>query len=169
MQLSVPSNVLLPKVYWEIAGQQPTHGRYAPDGHIATLQLNEVFIFGSNSSGFHGAGSAGWAYTGKKGNQYREGNPLLKMPKGTKGVWAVLGQAVGFQEGTQGKSYAICTIIKPGLKRSMPLEGIRSQVQQLYKFAMEHPELTFLVTKSGEPGKPSLNGYTLEENASCYL
>ena len=167
--MTIPTNVLLPRLYWQQAGLQPADGRYAPDGHVATLQPNEVFCFGANSSGFHGAGSAGWAYTGKKGNQYRAGNPLLQQPKGTKGFWAVLGQAQGYQEGTQGRSYAICTITRPGAKRSMPLPAIKAQVQLLYQFATTHPELTFIVTKSGEPGKPSLNGYTLEENASCYF
>jgi ribosome modulation factor len=169
MNLVVPSNVLLPKAYWEIAKRQPVNGQYTPNSPITTLKPNEVFIFGSNAGGFHGAGSAGWAYTGMTGNQYRAGNSLLKMPKGTKGKWAVLGQATGYQEGTTGRSYAICTIINPGAKRSMSLQGIRSQVEQLYQFATAHPELTFLVPQSGEPGKPSLNGYTLEENASCYL
>ena len=99
----------------------------------------------------------------------RASNPLLKRPNGTKGFWAILGRAKGYQEGTDGRSYAICTIIRPGAKRSMPLTNIRQQVQALYAFARGHPEQTFLVTKSGEPGKPSLNGYTLEENARCYL
>ena len=107
--------------------------------------------------------------TGLAGNQYRAGNPILRSPKGTRGCWAILGQARGFMQGNLGKSYAICTVRQPGLKRSTPLTEIRTQVQQLYAFAAQHPELTLLVTKAGEPGKPSLNGYTLEENASCYL
>ena len=164
-----PGNVLLPEAYWNWAGRQPSDGRYAPKRHIAALAPQEVFVFGSNAAGFHGAGSAGWAYTGKPGNQYRANNPLLKRPNGTKGFWAVLGCAKGYQEGTDGRSFAICTITRPGAKRSTPLESIRQQVQALYSFARAHPDLTFFVTKSGESGKPSLNGYDLEENARCYL
>ena len=80
-----PRNVLLPAAYWQWVGQTSADGRYAPDGHIENLAPNEVFVFGANRNSFHGAGSAGWAYTGKPGNQYRAGNPLLKMPNGTKG------------------------------------------------------------------------------------
>ena len=164
-----PLNVLLPKAYWLWADQQPADGRYAPEGHIGSLAPNEVFVFGSNRTGFHGAGSAGWAFTGRKGNQYREGNPMLRSPNGTRGFWAVLGQAQGYQEGDRGRSYAICTIERPGKKRSTSLEEIRRQVRDLYQFAEHHPEMTFLVTQSGQLDKPSLNGYTLEENASCFL
>src|ERR1039457_5855537 len=109
-----PANVLLPRPYWEWAKRAPSNGRFTPEGHIVSLAPNDVFVFGANRNGFHGAGSAGWAFCGKKGNQYREGNPLLRAPKGTRGFWAVLGQAEGFQEGTHGKSYAICTIQQPG-------------------------------------------------------
>jgi hypothetical protein len=165
----VPNNVLLPRAYWQWAGKEPPTGLFAPEERIVNLAPNEVFVFGSNASGFHGAGSAGFAYTGKAGNQYREANPLLQKPNGHRGYWAVLGQARGIQEGVQGKSYAICTIERPGKRRSISLEQIRCQVEAFFAFAEAHPELTFLVTKSGQPGKPSLNGYTLEENASCYL
>ena len=51
----------------------------------------------------------------------------------------------------------------------MTLDEIRRQVRELYLFAALQPELTFIVTQSGQPGKPSLNGYTLEENASCFV
>ncbi len=168
-RLLPPQSVLLPAAYWQWAGQTPVDRRCAPDGHIENLAPNEVFIFGSNASGFHGAGSSGWAYTRKPGNQYRAGNPLLKMPSGTKGHWAVLGNARGYQEGTHGRSYAICTILRPGAKRSVSLHDLRRQVLELYEFARQHPEMTFIVTQSGQPGKPSLNGYSLEENASCYI
>jgi hypothetical protein len=167
--LTPPSNVLLPQAYWTWAERQPVDGRYAPDEHIVELQKNEVFVFGANSSGFHGAGSAGWAYTGKSGNQYRLKNPLLKARNGTVGHWAVLGQGRGFQVGKMGRSYAICTIIRPGMKRSVPLEEIRNQVIQMYSFATRNSQLIFYVTKSGELFKPSLNGYLLDENAWCYL
>ena len=168
-ELEPPKNVLLPIEYWDWANNVPSTGKYPPTRRITKLNDDEVFVFGSNASGFHGAGAAGWAYTGKIGNQYRKDNPLLKMPKGTPGFWAQLGVSRGFQQGTEGKSYAICTIINPGLKRSIPLDEIRKQVLDLYKFATEHPEWVFYVPKSGEIDKPSLNGYTLAENASCYL
>lgn len=165
-----PINVLLPKDYWDILNISPINDNTQfSQEPITSLKDNEVFVFGSNIDGFHGAGSAGFAYTGKIGNQYRLGNPLLRAPKGTKGFWAVLGKSHGFQSGTHGKSYAICTILKPGLKRSMPLEEIRAQILKLYSLAIQFQELSFLVTKSGTFNKPSLNGYSLKENASCYF
>ena len=163
-----PSNILLPKAYWDFAGRFPIDNRYSPES-ILELKENEVFVFGANASGFHGSGSAGWAYTGKPGNQYRLGNPLLKKPKGTKGFWATLGVSRGPQVGEKGKSYAICTIVKPGLKRSISLEEIKKQVIELYLFAEKRSNLIFYVTKSGEINKPSLSGYNLQENALCYL
>jgi hypothetical protein len=79
------------------------------------------------------------------------------------------GKSQGLSGGTHGRSYAICTILRPGAKRSVSLDDIRRQVLELYEFARQHPEMTFIVTQSGQPGKPSLNGYSLDENASCYL
>ena len=55
------------------------------------------------------------------------------------------------------------------MKRSTPLTAIKAQVEELYRFAETRPELTFIVTKSGEPTKPSLNGFSLIENARCYV
>lgn len=167
--LTPPQNVLLPQEYWEWAGRTPEDGKFAPSEHITELKSNQVFCFNSNSHGFHGAGSAGWAYTGKPGNQYRLGNPDLRKPNGTAGFWAVLGISNGFQVGKNGKSYAICTIVRPGMRRSVSLEQIRSRVMRMYEFAVSRSDLEFLVTKSGELYKPSLNGYLLDENAWCYL
>jgi len=99
----------------------------------------------------------------------RTGNPMLRQPKGTKGKWAVLGCARGYQEGEDGRSYAIVTVIRPGQKRSVPLPQIREQVNEMYAFARAHPDLIFLVPRAGDRLKPSLNGYTLDENASCFL
>jgi len=167
--LTPPSNVLLPIAYWRCANRQPTDNRVSPTGTISALSPNAVFVFGSNESGFHGAGAAAFAYTGEAGNQYKRFNPMLKKPNGTVGKWAILGQAKGFQIGTTGRSYAICTVKQPGAKRSITILQIQEQVIALYEFAKQNPHMLFLVPKSGSTGTPSLNGYTLEENASCYL
>ena len=147
----------------------PTTGRYTPEGPITVLDPNEVFVFGSNAAGFHGAGAAGWAYTGQAGNQYRAGNPMLRARHRTRGYWARLGIARGWQQGQHGRSYALCTIRRPGAKRSVPLTEIRQQVEQLYRFAAQHPQLAFLVVQTGSATQPGHNGYSLAENASCYL
>ena len=79
-------------------------------------------MFGSNLAGRHGAGSAKEA--------------LIKHG-------AVRGQGVG----RQGQSYAIPT--KYGNLKTLPLDRIRSFVQDFLLYAKEHPELTFRCVKIG--------------------
>lgn len=139
--------------------------------NISTLKDNEVFVFGSNADGFHGAGSAGMAFRGEGANTWRSDTfftDALNSPKGSPkriGNWAILGQARGFQEGKNGKSYAIETIKRPGLKRSTSLDEILSQLKELSSFARAHPELKFLVTKIGS----FLAGYSVEEIRSVFV
>jgi len=123
---------------------------------ITSLQPSEVFVFGSNRDGFHGAGGAGLACRGDAGNTWRNDSWFLKAMKAPVGStdrigkWAVYGVARGFQEGREGKSYAIVTVTRPGAKRSIPLEDIFGQLQDLWKFAAEHPELSFVISPIGE-------------------
>ena len=137
---------------------------YSSD-RVTALEPHEVFVFCSNASGFHGAGSAGFAYTGKPGNQYRAGNPDLRQPNGHLGHWARLGHARGFQRGRRGRSYAIQTVTKPGALRSITLQEIRRQAQQLADFAKARPRLRFLLADFTHG---SFNGYSAEEMASAY-
>lgn len=92
----------------------------------------------------------------------------MKSPKDSLdrvGKWAVYGIATGFQEGREGKSYAIKTIIKPGMRRSVPLREIEIQIIELLNFARENPQYEFLVTKIGS----SLAGYTDVEIRSLFI
>jgi hypothetical protein len=41
------------------------------DAPVASLEADEVFVFGSNRDGFHGAGSAGLACRGDASNSWR--------------------------------------------------------------------------------------------------
>lgn len=124
-----------------------------------------VFVFGSNGTGFHGAGSAGYAWRGVMANTWRSDNAFLKAmnsPVGSPdriGKFAVFGVARGFQEGREGKSYAIQTVTRPGAKRSIPLEEIQSQIEELLVFAQQHPEWIFMVAPLGE----GYAGYTKTE------
>ena len=90
--------------------------------NIKKLGDNEVFVFGSNTAGRHGAGAALTA---------------LKH----------FGAVYGEGEGLQGKSYAIPT--KNHRIQTMPLNGIAYYVNRFLEFSKEHPELTFLVTPIG--------------------
>lgn len=127
---------------------------------ITKLKDNEVFVFGSNLQGFHGAGSAGYASFNKKGNIWRTEN-YDKKPNGWKGCWNVKGVGEGFQEGTKGKSYALPTVTRAGMKRSRTIQEISDSVKKLYDFATENPQYNFYLAYMDD-GK-NLNGYTSSE------
>jgi hypothetical protein len=125
---------------------------------IKALGENQVFVFGSNSAGFHGAGSAGLACRGESKNTWRTDPWFLnamKSPRGSHarvGKWATYGEARGFQCGTDGKSYAIITIVRPGQRRSYPLEKIQEQIKELFEFAEHcHPEWEFISEGAENP------------------
>jgi len=122
---------------------------------INKLREEEVFIFGSNARGFHGAGAAGLAFRGDARNTWREDEHFLsalRAPAGSVarvGKWAVLGVARGFQVGTEGKSYGIVTVTRPGAKRSISRREICLQFIKLWKFAKANPQMVFLLTPVG--------------------
>lgn len=95
--------------------------QYSP-ANIETLPPNEIFVFGSNLSGMHGAGAA-------------------KTALGWGAVW---GQASGLQ----GKTYGIPTK-DATIRRTLRLEEIKPFVDKFIEFAKNNPELTFLVTEIG--------------------
>lgn len=129
-----------------------------------------VFVFGSNHRGFHGAGAAGYAMLGIIGADWKRDRvpgtqlALDSVPDGTKGYLAVKGRARGFQEGREGASYAIETIYRPGERRSVSIETIKDQVKELYQFAKQHPEMTFQLTRIATGNA----GYTEEEMRLMY-
>jgi hypothetical protein len=90
------------------------------DGALPTA--GEIFVFGSNLAGRHGAGAARVAF-----QQYG----------------AILGQG----QGLQGQSYAIPT--KDAALKSLPLEMVYFNVQQFLGFAQARPHLRFFVTRVG--------------------
>ena len=81
-----------------------------------------IFVFGSNLAGRHGAGSAKYA---------------------VQNHGAIYGQGVGLQ----GNSYALPT--KDEHIKTLPLERIEEYVKDFIRFACEHTEYTFNVTKIG--------------------
>ena len=120
------------------------------------LKSNEVFLFGSNLTGFHGAGGAGLACRGVSENTWRDDLWFLKAMKSKPGSpecvgkWAIFGVAKGFQEGREGKSYAIATVVRPGARRSIPIGEIYAQLVEFWKFVKEHPALVFVISPIGE-------------------
>lgn len=89
--------------------------------NITELQPDEVFVFGSNEAGAHGAGAA-----------------LRALDFG-----AIVGQGYG----PQGKAFAIPT--KNGWIRTLPVEEIGKYVTRFIEYAKERPETKFLVTPIG--------------------
>ncbi len=89
--------------------------------NISSLLPNEVFVFGSNEAGIHGAGAA---------------RAALKF-----------GAQWGYGVGLYGSTYALPT--KDTDLEVLSLRSIKKYVDEFKKFATDNKELTFLVTKIG--------------------
>ncbi len=103
---------------------------------IDKLRSDEIFVFGSNTEGRHGAGAAR-AAVDKFG--------------------AKMGQASGLQ----GQSYAIVTKDLSKGERSIHLELIEDDLVRLFEYARLTPGKKFFLTPIGT----GLAGYTIEEIA----
>lgn len=90
--------------------------------NITKLSDNQIFVFGSNMGGRHGAGAARAAMS-----------------------WgAVYGQGVGLQ----GKTYAIPTL-DAMIAHQLSIPQIKNHVDNFVQFAKNNPSLHFLVTEIG--------------------
>lgn len=96
-------------------------GRITED-RITTLKPNEIFVFGSNTAGRHGAGAA-------------------KTAMG----W---GASYGQGEGLQGKTYGIPTV-NAAITNKLNVNKIAKYVDTFIQFAKDHPEMVFLVSEIG--------------------
>jgi hypothetical protein len=83
---------------------------------------NEIFVFGANLCGIHGAGAALYAKR-------------------------FYGAVYGVGEGRTGNAYAIPTKKTP--YQSLTLEEVENHIYNFIVYAYEHPELTFIVTPVG--------------------
>lgn len=95
--------------------------RHTPD-NITELRDNEIFVFGSNMNGYHAGGAA-----------------RLALEK--------FGAEMGNAEGIQGKSYAIPTLDKD--MNRISLVCLEESIIRFYKYAEEHPDKVFFLTKIG--------------------
>ncbi len=89
---------------------------------ITRLEPNEVFVFGSNLGGRHGAGAARLAMNW--GAEW--GNPV----------------------GLQGRTYAIPTV-DASVRNTLSIDQIRPYADGFIQYARAHPELIFLLTDVG--------------------
>lgn len=129
-----------------------------------------ILVFGSNEQGFHGAGGAGLAMRNDSSNTWRSDPAFLaamNAPRGSPlriGHRAIFGISRGFQQGHAGASYAICTVTRPGHRRSIPLSDIASQLHALATFARSRPDDTFDILNIGT----GYAGYTSDEMAAIW-
>ena len=105
---------------------------YTPE-NITSLKAGEIFVFGSNIAGIHGAGAA-------------------KLAREKFG--AIYGQG----QGLQGQSYAIVTTDLYNKDTVITDNFIFLQLCSLFHYVNQHPELVFYVTKIG----CGLAGFTIE-------
>lgn len=105
--------------------------KYTPE-NVVNLDENEIFVFGSNEAGIHGAGAARIAF--------------LKF-----------GAEMGLGNGLSGNSYAIPT--KDRNVETLPLDKVKSYIDEFIGFVLKHQNLTFYLTKIG----CGLAGFTIEE------
>lgn len=132
--------------------------KYHDKEFIDKLDKYEIFVFGANNSGFHGAGSAGYAFKGNAANNWRQDEDCFVAIKSVKengdkelrkGKWAIWGKARGLMEGREGKSYAIVTTEKAGNQGNVTLQSIKSELLKLVDIASRHPKYKFLMSPFG--------------------
>lgn len=93
---------------------------FTPD-YIDNLLPKQIFVFGSNSLGYHTGGASGTA---------------------RKKFGAVWGQP----EGLQGQSYAIPVDFGKGVRKD---SEVKASIDRFLAFTKDHPELFFFVTRIG--------------------
>ena len=93
--------------------------KYTPE-NITHLEPNQIFVYGANSAGIHGAGAA-----------------KLALKWGAK----------MYEYGLNGQTYGIPT--KDRQIYTLPLDKIQLHVNFFLSFAFSHQEYEFLVTKIG--------------------
>lgn len=135
--------------------------QYWSGKQINELKENEVFVFGSNPEGRHGAGAAKAAL--KFGAKYHKGRGL----HGQSYALITKNLTPGFVEKETGIVYEKDSYL------SVSKEQIKDNVRELYECARNHPEKDFLVTYQNETwpnGSPkkNLNGYTFKELISIF-
>lgn len=89
---------------------------------ITALRKGEVFVFGSNEAGIHGAGAA-------------------------RDAWEHFGAIIYQGYGLQGRSFGIPT--KDGALNTLPLPKIKEYVNQFIEEAHQNPNIIYLVTPIG--------------------
>ena len=93
---------------------------YHPDG--SSPAADQIFVFGSNLAGIHGAGAA-------------------------RAALDLYGAIFGIGEGLCGRSYAIPT--KDQRVETLPIHIVRNHVAKFKQYAIDNPDMKFFVTRVG--------------------
>lgn len=111
-------------------------------GMITKLEPNQIFVFGSNTEGRHGAGAALAAH---------------------KYFGAIYGQA----EGLQGQSYGLITVdLNKNSRPSIGPKDIIKKVRVLYRYAKANKDKEYLIAYNAEGN--NLNGYTPKQMVKMF-
>lgn len=97
--------------------------RYTPDP-ITELKENEIFVFGANYQGIHGAGAA-------------------------KAAADFYGAKYGVGKGFTGRCYAFPTVVFPGAVHKLSTASLHEEMKDFLKCVEQNPDLTFMLTKVG--------------------
>lgn len=119
------------------------------EGHFLTeMNENEIFVFGSNPEGRHGAGAAKSAL--KFGAMENQGRGLMGNSYGlvTKNLKA------GYTEESTGITYD-----RAGVK-SLTKKQIKDNIKELYECAQNNQNLKFIISYKVNPDEKNLNGYS---------
>jgi hypothetical protein len=128
--------------------------RYWQGDIITSMTGNNVFVFGSNPAGIHGAGGAKAAV--KFGAKYGNGRGL----QGNSYALVTKNLKAGFQEKSTGIIYE-----KQGY-RSVSPDQISDNIDELYECARQNSELKFYITYKLDD--KNLNGYSGREMWSLF-
>ena len=135
---------------------------------ITKLAQNEVFVYGSNPQGINGAGGAKAAMMLSK--NFEPAKHGIGRGFNGSNTYALVTKSLnaGFLEKSTGILYD-----QEGY-RSVSIEQIRSNIDELYECAKLNPDKNFLISfqyetwPNGTP-KKSLNGYTSQEMLNMFV
>lgn len=123
------------------------------NGLINNLKEDEVFVFGSNPEGRHGAGAAKIAKI-KFGAIYGKGRGL----QGQSYALPTKNLTAGFEEKISARKKIVYE--KAG-EKSISKEQIKENIKEMYKLARKRKDLKFYIAYKNETR--NLNGYSSEE------
>jgi hypothetical protein len=129
--------------------------RHTYSGLINNLEENQIFVFGSNPEGRHGAGSAKIARI-KYGAKYWNGRGL----QGTSYALVTKNLKKDYFEKATGITY------KRYGARSVTKEQIVNNIKDMYKVAEEMEDSEFIVIYKADT--VNLNGYSSQELAHMF-